>query len=109
MNFGKFLEGMTRIAEKMRHYAVSHSCTTTLSSPFAEGRWSRGDVQGKIQGSDEEFKVGSQRSDCCEMDGKFLPQKGDDTNASGESTSSGGTSRKSRTDHYPTKLPMKAA
>ena len=37
---------------------------------------------GKSKGAVNSFGVRSQRPDSCETGGKFVPQKGDDTNAS---------------------------
>ena len=49
-----------------------HRCTVAPPIPSAGGR---GVVHGKV-------KLKGQRPDSCETGGKFLHQKGDDTNAS---------------------------
>ena len=56
-----------------------HHCTVAPPTPSAGGR---GVVHGNVKGGGKQFEVGSQLPESCETGGKFLPQRGDDTNTS---------------------------
>ena len=56
-----------------------HHCTVAPPTPSAGGR---GVTHGKVKGDGKQLEVRSQRPDSCETGGKFLPQRGDDTNTS---------------------------
>ena len=80
MYLGKFLEGRAcrgrRTVEKIcRTLSPVHHCTVAPQTP--SGRAAGASSTGKSKGA-----VNSQQPDSCEMGGKFLPQRGNDTNAS---------------------------
>ena len=59
----------------------------------------RGVVHGQVKGGSEKLEVRNQRLDVCKMGGKFVPQRGDDTNASVQIHVVRGTSSKARKMH----------
>ena len=56
-----------------------HHCTVAPPTPSAGGR---GVVHKNVKGGGKQFEVRSQRPESCETGRQFLPQRGDDTNAS---------------------------
>ena len=65
-------------------------------APLTPSTGGRGVVHGKVKGGGKQLEVRSQRPDSCETGGKFLPQRGDGTNASARLLVIGYTSSKAR-------------
>ena len=65
--------------QELYNFAFSSSLNCSSTNSICKGR---SVVHGKLKGGSKQLEVRRHRSDSSETGGKFLPQRGDDTNAS---------------------------